>query len=119
MDKGTGSHVDEPMTSQQCDGSPHKLGRLLSFNCTGSDSKENDEPPAQLQSAAACLKEKSLGGFSFEAPYFSLGISDTSSQDTNIQSQEDLSKKLKASRPLIRVLVINDNHCGLTFFFEL
>jgi hypothetical protein len=26
---------------------------------------------------------------------------------------------LKASRPLIRVLVINDNHCGLTFLFEL
>jgi transposase-like protein len=27
--------------------------------------------------------------------------------------------QLKASRPLIRVLVINDNHCGLTFLFEL
>jgi hypothetical protein len=26
---------------------------------------------------------------------------------------------VKASRPLIRVLVINDNHCGLTFLFEL
>jgi hypothetical protein len=26
---------------------------------------------------------------------------------------------LNASRPLIRVLVINDNHCGLTFLFEL
>jgi hypothetical protein len=26
---------------------------------------------------------------------------------------------LKASRPLIRVLVINDNHYGLTFLFEL
>jgi hypothetical protein len=25
---------------------------------------------------------------------------------------------LKASRPLIRVLVINDNHYGLTFLFE-
>jgi hypothetical protein len=27
--------------------------------------------------------------------------------------------QVKASRPLIRVLVINDNHCGLTFLFEL
>jgi hypothetical protein len=27
--------------------------------------------------------------------------------------------RLKASRPLIRVLVINDNHYGLTFLFEL
>jgi hypothetical protein len=26
---------------------------------------------------------------------------------------------VKASRPLICVLVINDNHCGLTFLFEL
>jgi hypothetical protein len=26
---------------------------------------------------------------------------------------------LKASKPLIRVLVINDNHYGLTFLFEL
>jgi hypothetical protein len=26
---------------------------------------------------------------------------------------------LKASRPLIHVLVINENHCGLTFLFEL
>jgi hypothetical protein len=26
---------------------------------------------------------------------------------------------MKASRPLIRVLVINDNHCGLTFLFEI
>jgi molybdopterin synthase catalytic subunit len=26
---------------------------------------------------------------------------------------------VKASRPLIRVLVINDNHYGLTFLFEL
>jgi hypothetical protein len=26
---------------------------------------------------------------------------------------------LKASRPLIRVLVINDNHYGLTFLFEI
>jgi hypothetical protein len=26
---------------------------------------------------------------------------------------------VKASRPLIRVLVINDNHRGLTFLFEL
>jgi hypothetical protein len=26
---------------------------------------------------------------------------------------------VKASRPLIRVLVINDNHCGLTFLFQL
>jgi hypothetical protein len=27
--------------------------------------------------------------------------------------------KLKASRPLIRVLIINDNHYGLTFLFKL
>jgi hypothetical protein len=27
--------------------------------------------------------------------------------------------RLKASRPLIRVLVINDNHYGLTCLFEL
>jgi hypothetical protein len=26
---------------------------------------------------------------------------------------------VKASRPLFHVLVINDNHCGLTFLFEL
>jgi hypothetical protein len=26
---------------------------------------------------------------------------------------------MKASRTLIRVLVINDNHCGLTFLFEI
>jgi hypothetical protein len=25
---------------------------------------------------------------------------------------------VKASRPLIRVLVINDNHCGLTFLLR-
>jgi hypothetical protein len=30
-----------------------------------------------------------------------------------------LDDEVKASRPLIRVLVINDNHCGLTFLFEL
>jgi hypothetical protein len=28
-------------------------------------------------------------------------------------------EKLKAPRPLIRFLVINDNHYGLTFLFEL
>jgi hypothetical protein len=28
-------------------------------------------------------------------------------------------RSLKASRPLIHVLVINDNHYGLTFLFEL
>jgi hypothetical protein len=27
--------------------------------------------------------------------------------------------EVKASRPLIRILVINDNHYGLTFLFEL
>jgi hypothetical protein len=27
--------------------------------------------------------------------------------------------RVKASRPLIRVLVINDNHYGLTILFEL
>jgi hypothetical protein len=26
---------------------------------------------------------------------------------------------MKASRPLIRVFIINDNHCGLTFLFEI
>jgi hypothetical protein len=30
-----------------------------------------------------------------------------------------LDEDLKASRPLIRVLVINDNHYGLTILFEL
>jgi hypothetical protein len=28
-------------------------------------------------------------------------------------------ERVKASRPLIRVLVINDNHYGLTILFEL
>jgi hypothetical protein len=96
MEKGTCSHGDEPITthdkaptpSQQCDDSPRKIGRILTFNC-----KEKDAPPAQLQSAAADLKEKSLARLSFEAPSFSLGISYTSSQETNSQSQEDLSKK--------------------------
>jgi hypothetical protein len=46
-----------------------------------------------LQSAAAGIKEKSVGEFSFEAPSFSLGISDISSQETNRQSQVGLSKK--------------------------
>jgi hypothetical protein len=46
-----------------------------------------------LQSAAAGIKEKSIGEFSFEAPSFSLGISDISSQETNSQSQVGLSKK--------------------------
>jgi hypothetical protein len=33
--------------------------------------------------------------------------------------QGSLEALVKASRPLIRVLVINDNHYGLTFLFEL
>jgi hypothetical protein len=45
IDKGLVSHAHEPMTthdraptsSQQYDDSPNKIGRILSFNCTGSD----------------------------------------------------------------------------------
>jgi hypothetical protein len=33
--------------------------------------------------------------------------------------EDDAMLSLKASRPLIRVLVINDNHYGLTILFEL
>jgi hypothetical protein len=80
------THDKAPTPSQQCDDSPHKIGRILSFNCTRSDSKDKDAPPALLQSAAAGTKEKSLGGLSFEAPSFNLGISDISSQETNSQS---------------------------------
>jgi hypothetical protein len=101
MDKGLVSHAHEPMTthdlaptsSQQHDDSPHKIGRILSFNCTGSDSKDKNALRASLQSAAAGIKEKSIGEFSFEEPSFSLGISDISSQETNSQSQVDLTKK--------------------------
>jgi hypothetical protein len=31
----------------------------------------------------------------------------------------DAVREVNAFRPLVRVLVINDNHCGLTFLFEL
>jgi hypothetical protein len=102
MDKGIGSHADDPMTthdkalisSQQYDASPHKIGRILSFNCTRFDNnKDKDAPPAQIQSTDVGSKEKNLAVLSFEAPSFSLGISDTSSQETNSQAQKDISKK--------------------------
>jgi hypothetical protein len=40
-------------------------------------------------------------------------------EETDERERGALTSQMKASRPLIRVLVINDNHYGLTILFEL
>jgi hypothetical protein len=53
----------------------------------------------------------------FENRNTCVGIRDDQVVDCYKKGLRD--RKVKASRPLICILVINDNHCGLTFLFEL
>jgi hypothetical protein len=120
------------------------ISNSLLMSSSNLTTKEWDEPPKLISStytwtiriSSFCLRRKSLIYFAHLKP-----VAEQESPQTTIPSTGTLLKPiqrlpqpihsmgklntlkarwlLKASRPLIHVLVINDNHYGLTFLFEL